>query len=277
MSKKRTMKNLQHYLKFIGCASILIYIISSYLVFYFDFLFSLVPCFFFRDATIYYTAAELNLSDVVTVVPSKELLDWVEIVERKQSIYKQKYNPIESCIISIGAIFAGVAALAIATPPAIAVAFIFPAIAGAAAISATTVSGVLSEKSLLAISKMVGSPEIVYSVVETAQGVVLSVGTGDPVSTILMSSIALITTETFILSGVPTHIAAACGVISALMFHQISMLLIVNSFSSNSGFSIPVMMSGVVFTNLIGGSIAYYATIGGNLILQNIFFENVVI
>src|SRR3984957_11533312 len=262
MSKKRTMKNLQHYLKFIGCASILIYIISSYLVFYFDFLFSLVPCFFFRDATIYYTAAELNLSDVVTVVPSKELLDWVEIVERKQSIYKQKYNPIESCIISIGAIFAGVAALAIATPPAIA---------------ATTVSGVLSEKSLLAISKMVGSPEIVYSVVETAQGVVLSVGTGDPVSTILMSSIALITTETFILSGVPTHIAAACGAISALMFHQISMLLIVNSFSSNSGFSIPVMMSGVVFTNLIGGSIAYYATIGGNLILQNIFFENVVI
>jgi len=78
MSKKRTMKNLQHYLKFIGCASILIYIISSYLVFYFDFLFSLVPCLFFRDATIYYTAVELNLSEITIVTtPSKELLELI--------------------------------------------------------------------------------------------------------------------------------------------------------------------------------------------------------
>ena len=78
MSKKKIMKNLQNYLIFIVCASILVYIIN-YLVFYFDFLFSLVPCLFFRDATIYYTAVELNLSEItiVTTPPSKELLELI--------------------------------------------------------------------------------------------------------------------------------------------------------------------------------------------------------
>jgi|ERR1700722_944890 len=160
------------------------------------------------------------------------------------------------------------------TPPALAAVFIIPAIAGGAAISAATISGALSEKTFTTFSKMVEAPEIISSALEAAQGALISTGTGCPSSTIFVGTAAVTATQILIWVGWPTPIAAVWGTVSALMLHQIPMLLIVNSFR-DLVLSTPATMSGVIFTPLIGGSIAYYATMGGNLILQNISLANI--